>query len=295
MFRVATNTNLFTIPNLVASIAEVLAGTENTKFITSDRLAALHEEGSAIASASSISIPGTGGGFFHITGTTTINTISGTGIMNGYEASFVFDGALTLTNGANLILSGGANYTTVANDVLKFRHEGGGVWRQVGHSLIGGRSMVATGRTVQIVEDTDSAVATTTTVMPIDDTIPQNTEGAEFLSVSITPTNAASKLIVDWELNVSTNTGGVNLAAALFVDSEANARMARATNAGNTNTMSEIGGSYMMTAGGTSAITFAIRGGPESAGTMTVNGENAARRFGGVAYSFLRVREILPG
>lgn len=294
MFRVATNTNLFTIPNLVASIAEVLAGIENTKFITADRLAALHEEGSTIASAGSISIPGTGGGFFHVTGTTTINTISGTGIMNGYEATFVFDGVLTLTNGANLILPSGANITTAANDVAKFRHEGSGVWRCVSFERTSGRAIVAS-RVAQIVEDVDSAVATTTTVMPIDDTIPQNTEGAEVLSVTITPVSATSKLVVDWDVNIASNTGGANGAAALFVDSGADAVMARGISFGATGVMESIGGQYVMTSGGVSPITFAVRAGPESAATLTINGEGGARRFGGVAYSYLRVTEILTG
>lgn len=295
MFRVATNTNLFTIPNLVASIAQALAGTENTLFITADRLAAIYEKGTNIASAASISIPATGGGFFHVTGTTGITGISGTGINSGFEVELVFDGVLTLTHSASLILLGGANYTTVANDVLRFRHEGSGTWRQVSSGLVSGRSQVSTGRIINVVEDTDSAVATTTTTMPIDDTIPQNTEGAEFLSATINVTNAASKIKVEWGLNVATGTGGVNAAAALFKDSETDARMARATNAGSTNTISEIGGEYMMTAGATGNMTWAVRAGPESAATLTVNGESGARRFGGVAYSYLRVSEILPG
>jgi hypothetical protein len=43
----------------------------------------------------------------------------------------------------------------------------------------------------ELVSET-GAVATGTTQIPIDDTIPQNTEGDQYLSLAITPTNALS-------------------------------------------------------------------------------------------------------
>ncbi len=49
---------------------------------------------------------------------------------------------------------------------------------------------------VQVVNTQDGAVATGTTVLPWDDTIPQNTEGDQYMSLSITPTNASNKLIL---------------------------------------------------------------------------------------------------
>ncbi len=47
-----------------------------------------------------------------------------------------------------------------------------------------------------------------------------------------------------------------------------------------------------MTAGTTSATTFRIRVGPESAGTVTFNGQGGVRMFGTAAKSYMSVTEI---
>lgn len=85
-------------------------------------------QGAAIASASTTAIGGnTDGNYLHITGTTTITSF-GT-VAAGISRTVVFDGILTLTNSASLILPGGANITTAAGDVAEFVSEGGGIWR----------------------------------------------------------------------------------------------------------------------------------------------------------------------
>lgn len=82
-------------------------------------------EGAAIASASTLTL-GTDGDFFHVTGTTTIAQLSGTQA----SVTLVFDGILTLTHSANLIIRKAVNYTTKVGDVLRFVNEGSGVWRE---------------------------------------------------------------------------------------------------------------------------------------------------------------------
>lgn len=74
-------------------------------------------EGADVASASTTDVWITDGNFFHITGTTTITSL-GTAPNAGAWRVAIFDGALTLTNGANLILPGGANITTAAGDMM---------------------------------------------------------------------------------------------------------------------------------------------------------------------------------
>src|SRR3990167_1502011 len=74
------------------------------------------------------------GTYFHVTGTTTITSISAR--LPGEFIWLEFDGALTLThNATNLILQGGANLTTAAGDVLGFVSEGGGNWREITRRL----------------------------------------------------------------------------------------------------------------------------------------------------------------
>jgi len=89
-------------------------------------------QGAAIASSATTAIGGnTDGNYLHITGTTTITSF-GT-VAAGISRTVVFDGALTLTNSASLILPGGANITTVAGDAAEFVSEGGGIWRCSGY------------------------------------------------------------------------------------------------------------------------------------------------------------------
>lgn len=107
-------------------------GTTNRAYTSGDRIelrvtaaglsefASPHIKGAAIASAGTITIPD-GASFFHVTGTTTITDIDFTTASNGRWAWFIFDGALTLThNATTLVLPGGANITTAANDRALF-------------------------------------------------------------------------------------------------------------------------------------------------------------------------------
>lgn len=99
-------------------------------------------QGAAIASASTTAIGGNiDGNYLHITGTTTITSF-GT-VAAGISRTVVFDGILTLTNSANLILPGGANITTAAGDVAEFASEGGGIWRCVAYVKAAGVAMIA--------------------------------------------------------------------------------------------------------------------------------------------------------
>lgn len=99
--------------------------------------AALNEaEGDAIASATTIDLDAATGNFLHVTGTTAITTVT---LGQGRDRTVVFDGALTLTNGANLILPTGANITTAAGDVAVFRGDGAGVTRCVAYTRASGQ------------------------------------------------------------------------------------------------------------------------------------------------------------
>ena len=59
------------------------------------------------------------------------------------------------------------------------------------------------GSTVQVVNVMDSALATGTTVMVYDDTIPQNTEGDEYMTLAIIPTNSSNKLLIEVVISFS--------------------------------------------------------------------------------------------
>lgn len=146
------------------------------------------------------------------------------------------------------------------------------------------------GDVVQVVNTQTGEVATTTTVMPFDDTVPQITEGGEFLTRAITPTSASNVLKIDVLLNVSPSVLGY-VTAALFQDSGASA-VAVGAHYEAASTYCQIAFTYFMTAGTTSATTFRVRAGQNSAGTLTVNGDGGFRRLGGVLMSSITVTEI---
>lgn len=142
---------------------------------------------------------------------------------------------------------------------------------------------------VQIVNFSTGAVASASGAIPFDDTIPQNTEGNQYLSLSITPKSVTNKLKIDVTFHSAVNSSE-RIQIALFKDSIANALMAvndvdASINAGYCTTFS-----YFMTAGTTSSTTFKVRAG-SAAGTLTMNGSNGSRLFGGVLISSITITE----
>lgn len=144
---------------------------------------------------------------------------------------------------------------------------------------------------VQTVSTQTGAVATTSTTMPSDDTIPQITEGAEFMTRTITPTDAANILsitVVFFGALSATD----NKTFALFVDSTANA-LAAVSSISPADYLSTTTFVHNMVAGTTSTMTFRVRAGGDS-GTLTFNGRVGARRLGGVGASSITITEYKP-
>lgn len=150
------------------------------------------------------------------------------------------------------------------------------------------------GDIVQRVREQTGAVATGTTQIPHDDTIPQNTEGDEYIDVDITPTSAANLLDISGQF-IGANTGTTtSQTAALFQDSTANALAASANiPGGGGNAITEHGVSHRMRAGTTSSTQINLRVGTSAAGTTTFNGVSSARTLGGAHASFLSVEEVM--
>lgn len=149
------------------------------------------------------------------------------------------------------------------------------------------------GKVLQVVPFSTGEVATGTTVIPIDNSIPQQTEGDEYMTVSITPQDAGSQLRVDVVWNGTCSAASSNIIAALFQDATAGALAAvnnfNATGGG----MCTLSFTHVMTAGTTAAITFKVRAGGQG-GTVTFNGAAGARYLGGVFASSIVVTEIAP-
>jgi len=152
------------------------------------------------------------------------------------------------------------------------------------------------GREVQSVYESTGEVATGTTLFPVDDTIPQNTEGNEYLDVSITPSSAANVLEVTAFVaeNASSGTNS-QTAMGVFQDAIANA-VSFAVSGRNAVANSQDCNSALIhkqKAGVSVASTFNMRAGIFSAATYTFNGGAGVRDFGGALSSFIGVKELM--
>ncbi|KFZ25664.1 MAG: hypothetical protein KQ78_02137 [Candidatus Izimaplasma bacterium HR2] len=128
-----------------------------------------------------------------------------------------------------------------------------------------------------------------------DDSIPQNTEGYEVMTVNITPTNSSNNLVIDVVTNVGFSTGDLGLTAALFRDSEIDALsvVSMPTGAGATQIMN-LKMRCVIQAGSTLEQIFKIRIGANlgAANTIYFNGSSTGRKFAGKLLSSITVTEI---
>lgn len=131
------------------------------------------------------------------------------------------------------------------------------------------------------------------TAIPFDDSIPQNTEGEEIITLAITPTNQNSTLVINFDGTASFAAQNIGT-VALFENNVVNAIAAAGffVNANGYPCPAPL--SHTMTAATEAEITFKIRIGAAGASQVTVNGSSGGRRYGGVASTMLTVTEVLP-
>lgn len=143
---------------------------------------------------------------------------------------------------------------------------------------------------IQIVTASRTTVLNCSAAMLRDDTIPQNTEGAEVLTATITPQSATSRLVFNFSGFATIVSTSVTVTAALFQDSTANALAAVCL---RNSTGMDISLQYSMTSGTTSATTFKIRvGNGNSTGSVYLSGDSAGTQLmGGVACATLTIVE----
>lgn len=147
------------------------------------------------------------------------------------------------------------------------------------------------GSVVQVAYAQTGSVITGTTTIPMDDSIPQQSEGVEAITVSITPTNAANNLLIEAG-GFFAHSANSDITLALFRDSTTNAVGASMATPSSGDKCQEGKVSAMVTAGATDPTTFKLRAGSNGSGTLTINGRAAGRLFGGVGYTWIKVTEL---
>lgn len=196
-----------------ASTTEQLTGTDSAKSSTPDSVAALWEQGSDVASAGTVSLGE--GGYFVITGTTTITDIDFATDKAGRKVWVKFAGALTLThNASTLILPTGASITTAAGDTACFVSEGADAVRCLAYQRASGASLGPPGLAAWelLVAVSDETTALTTGTAKVTFRMPRAVTLTEVRS-SVTTAPTGSTLIVD------INEGGASiLSTKLSID-----------------------------------------------------------------------------
>ena len=149
------------------------------------------------------------------------------------------------------------------------------------------------GKILQVVYGSTTSTFASLSVIPNDDTIPQNTEGTEFLTASITPISASSTLFVQVNVPcISSNSTG-NVMVALFRDSGVNAIAAASTVVASNDYEEVLSFDHTAASSATSSTTFKLRFGSNSASYYTyINRRVGGRILGGVLASTLTIFEV---
>lgn len=231
-----------------------------------------------------------------------VNALSGTSILALDETGTI---TTTAEGGAGAADSAQVPYSASARTTKQYRLLGFGTWNSglgtagtwasgPSAAAIMGPGVKKPGELVQEIELESGATDTSTTVLPDDDSIPQNTEGEEWGAgtVAMTAKSPANLREVFFEGFLGGNDQRVGV--ALFVDTTANAIAAGGVFSRSTSpSVNYLKVRYKALCGDASAHTYKMRHGPASSATSAVNGGNSGRIFGGVCLSRLVAREIM--
>jgi microcystin-dependent protein len=151
------------------------------------------------------------------------------------------------------------------------------------------------GSTVQTVYNETAVLGSGTTLIPLDDTIPQWTEGVLFtqMTTSITPRYANSQIIGRISGQYSTSVA-VTCGIAVFRGTGPSAIAATSMTDPAINQRFPVSFTFQDLPGVITAVTYNLRFGPSAASTMQFNGaaSTATRDFGGVSKTTFLLEEI---
>jgi len=154
-----------------------------------------------------------------------------------------------------------------------------------------GNPVGGSGSIVKTVYTQSDTFATMTGAFPVDDTIPQVSEGTQILSATIAPSVAGNLIRVRLSLYGSVNSA-VTITVAVFISGFGpDAQHAFGTTVPTANHTVNMNCEYTQLTSSTSPLTFTVRIGPSS-GTLSLNGLNGTRRYGGKAKCSLVLEEI---
>jgi hypothetical protein len=145
----------------------------------------------------------------------------------------------------------------------------------------------------QIVKTESTTQSSGTTQLPTRDTsIPQITEGDEYMTRTITPASSSNRLLIQVSIHYGMGTDGREVGAAIFQDTTANALASVSEYATSAGDMHELFFMLEMEAGTTSETTFKVRAGwGYQSTTFYFNRDKNVNTMGGVLKSYIIITE----
>jgi hypothetical protein len=147
------------------------------------------------------------------------------------------------------------------------------------------------GSVVQSSRAVYTANAALSTVIPMDDTIPQITEGTEIISIAMTPVSTTNKFRIRFEGQGAAASASAQLVWGIFRVGTSNALQAGYVQAPSIDFAYQMAGGAEYVPGVLTAETIKLRVGANS-GNMRMNGTSAARFLGGASAVEMIVEEI---
>lgn len=249
--------------------------------------------------------------------TAKVSNATHTGDVTGATALTIANSAVTLAKMANLAASRiigrktstGAPESLTLSEILDFigsaatgdiLYRGASTWARLPKGTDGQVLQLASGipawagggKLVKIQTSIITSTSTITSVIPVDNSIPQSSEGDEVATITYTPLSASNNLDLEFEVMVSVS-AVARVTAALFVNSDTNAVKAIGVVGAGGGFSNVVRLRYIVPAGSTTSRTYKIRMGPNS-DSAYFNKGNSIDTYGGTSSAILSVKEYTP-
>lgn len=227
-----------------------------------------------------------------------VNVLSGTSIMalrDGIYSSTA-EGGAGGADSAQVIYTSTA-VTSKALTILGYMDWSAGLttagtWAIVPTNIqLLGPGIAKPGEAVQVVRIDTGAYASGSTAVPQDNSIPQITEGDQYMSLSVTPKGAGNILDVTANGIYASGVDAV-IAQSIFQDAISNALATTASYAGAANRYYSPNTNVKVRST-TSMTTFRTRAGQGAGGTVNFNGFSGSQQYGGALNSYMQISEIM--
>jgi len=128
-------------------------------------------------------------------------------------------------------------------------------------------------------------------LMNLDDSIPQITEGDEYMALTFTPVSATNKIGIEVNIHLSSNIS-TNIITALFKDNLTDSIAASPEYGVAIDSIERLRLYHELIANTTNQLRFSLRAGGVASGTTTMNGVGGVRVLGGVINSYIKIIEF---